>query len=76
MIEGPIRQDEEFVHIRTQGIYVALNGNSDGQQDTLTRVKVGDEWLNAIVYYPEGEAGNTFVRIESDFRTKFQRRTP
>jgi hypothetical protein len=86
MIEGPICQDQVFVHIESQVSYIALNGNSDGEKDITTIVKIGEaksdvpceqdpDWIPCIVYYNPEKGEHLFVRDETTFRKKFERVT-
>ncbi len=80
MVEGPIEQDQVFVHTRTQREFIVLNGQTDEMHtvakmgsSTLVGNGPGEGWQSAVVYYDPTETHKMFVRDEVNFRANFER---
>jgi len=72
MIDGPIKQDAEYVEEITGEIYTVLSGTQDDALKTTTVLEVLGTELPCVVYYSTANVTKTIVVSETDFRQRFK----
>jgi hypothetical protein len=71
MIDGPIKQDTEYVENATGEIFTVLAGNDDAGEPTETVLQVLGTELPAVVYYSTANVTKTIIVSEPTFRENF-----
>jgi hypothetical protein len=72
MIEGPIKQDHEYVHVASGKTFTVLAGNEEGVLPTETILEFGPASVPAVVYYDQHDHLRTLICAESVFREEFR----
>jgi hypothetical protein len=75
-IEGMILPGEDFIHIESGTKYSCMAATRHPYHGGgVTKVKLNDTWVTAVVYYLPNEfvERNIYIRTEEDFRAKFRR---
>lgn len=71
MIEGPIKQDLEYLEVATGQVYTVLAANTDGATETETVLEVLGVTIPAVVYYNQHKIERTNICAETAFRERF-----